>query len=457
MLMNDLFGFHRYSLLSSTEVQQTPRGRRRYGRWMVRILLINLVELTAESARGIVMPTLFLYCQSLGGTLVTMGLLTSAFSVGRLLSSFFFGWLCDRCPYRTVYLLASACGVVGNVIYLFADSKASVKILLLSRFVVGLGAGNRSVCRADVARMTSVSDRLKYMNRLSLTVFLGYALTPGIVWDIDVNFLGLSFTALTAPGLILALMNALTFGLLLCLYDESITPHDGQIMDDIEAPQPAKRETEVYEPTSKLLYLGVAVFMALNVVGRGILSIFETINVPMYLAVAQASNSASVTSQVLAASTFQFQAGLLGLFCYGAIEFAGERIAQTTWLYIGLAALGAGDAWLALRWPSPSFGEFTGAIFCIWSIGSPLLTAVSVAAFSTILGNRQQGTWMGILGSAASASRILLPLLPPLFVSFAPMFWLAAILSMLGIALLAIYQRLVLQDIVQWRVKQVRH
>ncbi|RHZ28177.1 hypothetical protein DYB31_011992, partial [Aphanomyces astaci] len=162
------------------------------------------------------------------------------------------------------------------------------------------------------------------------------------------------------------------------------------------------RSSSTYELPTNLVYIGVGVFMVLIIIGRGILSIFETINVPLYLGVTGYSNANAVAS----AASFQFNMGLLGLLSYLAIEVFRHKIADT----------------------------------------APLITAVSVAAFSKILGSRQQGTWMGILGSTASVSRIVLPLLPALFATFSPMFLISLVMAVVGIVLLVWYERLVNDD-----------
>ncbi|KAF0714075.1 hypothetical protein As57867_004044, partial [Aphanomyces stellatus] len=418
--------------LSPTATAVAPR--RKY-QWMFQMFLVNFIEFAAESSRGIVMPTIFLYCQSLGGTLVDMGLLTSVFSVGRLVSSFIFGWMCDRYTFRTVYLLSSGLGILGNIVYLFADPHvlSSLNVLLISRFLIGFGAGNRSVCRADVAKMTTVDQRLKYMTILCMVVFLGYALTPGVgavLVGVDKHIFGLHLHALTAPGFILAVLNSITFVLMLFFYDESINYED-----EPEATPKAHRAiispASSYELPLNLVYWGVGVFIVLNIIGRGILSVFETINVPLYLEVTGFSNSTAVES----AASFQFNMGLLGLGAYLAIEIFRHSITDTMWLLVGLSALLLGNGLLLVLSPL-DFNEFAIGIFFIWSVGSPFVTAVSVAAFSKILGSRQQGTWMGILGSTASVSRIILPLLPALFSTFTPMFLINVIMCAMGIALL---------------------
>uniref|UniRef100_K3X227 Major facilitator superfamily (MFS) profile domain-containing protein n=1 Tax=Globisporangium ultimum (strain ATCC 200006 / CBS 805.95 / DAOM BR144) TaxID=431595 RepID=K3X227_GLOUD len=162
----------------------TPSPRhRRLTRWYVNMFLINFVEFSAESSRGVVLATLFLYNKSLGGDLAFMGLLTSVFSVGRLISSTVFGWMCDRYSFKFVYLVSSGICLVGNLIYLLADAHVanSLWVLAVSRFMVGFGARNRSVCRANVAAMTTINQRLKYLTILATVVFLGYALTQDSV------------------------------------------------------------------------------------------------------------------------------------------------------------------------------------------------------------------------------------------------------------------------------------
>ncbi|OQR87159.1 Major Facilitator Superfamily (MFS) [Achlya hypogyna] len=414
---------------------------KRLWQWRLKMVLINLVEFSAESSRGVVMPTLFLYTQSLGGGLYEMGLLTSVFSVGRLISSTVFGWLCDRYSFRFVYVVSSAIGLLGNIVYLFADLHVynCVHVLLVSRFLVGFGAGNRSVCRANVAAITHVDQRLKYMTILAMVVFLGYALTPGlggIMNNIDFTIAGLHIHKLTAS------MNLATIMLMFVAWDEDIGLRDAP---DV-SPTPFGKKSKVANTNTalpdRLVYWGVFVFMTLNVVARGILSIFETVNVPLFIDVTGHTNATAVA----AASTFQFNMGLLGLFAYLAIEIWRHAITDVMWLLIGFGALALGNLVLILDMASMSYTELAIGIFFVWSVGSPLTTAVCVAAFSKILGSRQQGTWMGLLGSAASVSRIIMPLLPALFSTFTPLFWLNFALCVASIGLLVWYDAIVKRE-----------
>ncbi|KDO31786.1 hypothetical protein SPRG_03706 [Saprolegnia parasitica CBS 223.65] len=435
-----------YAAVPALSVPEYSPEKRR-GRWLYQMALVNLVEFAAESSRGIILPTLFLYTQSFGGDLYEMGLLTSVFSVGRLISSTVLGWMCDRYSFRFVYLFSSFLGVVGNIIYVLADNPTfdPIYVLLVSRFIVGFGAGNRSVCRANVAAMTHVSQRLKYLTILGMVVFLGYALTPGLgglMAGTHFSIFGAKINELTAPGLVLAILNLITMVLMFFTFDDSIGSGDAPDVSPkrTKSQRLAELDEDTVDLPQSLIYWGIFVFMLLNMLTRGMLAIFETINVPFFLQVTGHSSSQAI----MAASTFQFNLGLLGLFSYGAIELWRNAISDVLWLLLGFAAGALGN--FVLLWnvsPDWAYTQMTVGVLFVWSICSPLTTAVCVVAFSKILGTRQQGTWMGLLGSAASVSRIIMPLLPALFSSFKPVFWINFVVSVACIGLLFWYDKLV--------------
>jgi MFS transporter, ceroid-lipofuscinosis neuronal protein 7 len=430
------------------DFQPSPRNtsERRTTRWLVNMVLINFVEFAAESSRGVVLPTLFLYTTSLGGDLAFMGFLTSVFSVGRLISSTVFGWMCDHYSFKFVYIVSSGICLVGNLIYLLADEQVSnsLTVLAVSRFLVGFGAGNRSVCRANVAAMTTVHQRLKYLTILAAVVFLGYALTPGLgslVAGIDTVVLGVPLNKYTCPGMILVVLNALTILSMITTFDEDISIHDGP-------PESPREEGEarntLSDPTTlpaHIVKAGAAVFIFLNFNARGILSVFETVNIPLFLRVT-GSDPTSLDA-VVTASDFQFYLGLLGLVSYFSIEHWRHSLTDVNWVQTGFFTLAVGNLLLVIAPASMSFPRLLTAELFVWSIGCPITTAVVLAAFSKLLGGRPQGTLMGLLGSAASVSRIILPLLPAAIPSMTPVFWINIVLCLVSMACLAWFSRLV--------------
>ena len=351
-----------------------------------------------------------------------MGILTAVFSIGRFLSSLLFGWMCDGYSFKSVYILSSIICVAGNVLYLMADVHVahSRTLLAFSRFVVGFGAGNRSVCRANVAAMTSVHARLRYITILSTVVFLGYALTPGVGsyvahWDFFVTFVHIN--KFTAPGLLLIFLNAGTLLAIIALYDESVSSEHAPLDSAQVTLQVLTKPTAVPE---RLVYQGLAVFIILNFNARGILSVFETVNVPLYLQVT--GQDPGSQSAVIRASTYQFYLGCLGLLSYLSILIFRHRITDVNWLQIGFTAMAVGNIILSIEPSRMDLDQFTVGEILVWSIGCPLTAAVVVATFSKILGGRPQGTLMGLLGAAGSVSRMVLPLLPAVVTSYSPLF-----------------------------------
>ncbi|KAE8895335.1 hypothetical protein PF005_g894 [Phytophthora fragariae] len=424
---------------------QSP-PQRRLSQWYTNMFMINFLEFATESSRGIVLPTLFLYTSSLGGDLAFMGFINALFSVGRLLSSTAFGWMCDRYSFRSVYLISTFICLVGNVIYLIADEHmaGSLTALAASRFIVGFGGGNRSVCRADVASITTINQRLPYLTILVGVVFLGYALTPGLgslVAETDLLFCGVHFNKFTSPSMILVVLNVLTIFGILTVYDDNVTVHDGPEEEEVEGEPTSNTLNNPTLMPDRIVHIGVGVFIFLNFNARGILSVFETVNVPLFIA-ATDSDPESV-SAVVDASNFQFYLGLLGLLSYFSIEFFRHKIRDENWVHLGFAMVLAGNVLLALVPENMTFTQLSLAEFLVWSVGCPISTTVVLAAFSKLLGGRPQGTLMGLLGSTACISRSVLPLLPAVVSTLEPVFWINIVLCASSIVLLWWYTGLV--------------
>ena len=126
--------------------QQQADSRRRQA-WYGNQMFLNMVELGSEGARGLVLPSMYMYQARLGGSTQFMCLLVAAFSLGRVISSTCLGMMCDRHGMRSTYVVALAISMVGNALYALSDvgCLGSKYALLVARFVVGFGAGNRAV------------------------------------------------------------------------------------------------------------------------------------------------------------------------------------------------------------------------------------------------------------------------------------------------------------------------
>ncbi|TMW62550.1 hypothetical protein Poli38472_005168 [Pythium oligandrum] len=451
------------------EAERAPRHHpERLRAWYAHIALISVAEFAAEASRGLVLPTLFSYCKALGGDLVFMGFLTSLFSGGRFVSSLLFGWLSDRVSFKTMYYVSAIFAILGNLLYILPHSPVihSKTLLAVSRFLVGFGAGNRSVCRANIAALTRVDQRLQYFTMLATVVFLGYALTPGIggvFGDIDVQ-IGIEyfqFNRFTAPGYILIILNLFTMAMNAYVYDPSITREDAPgphakatpRLDEAPVDSPALHQSSQQSTISdRMVAIGIVVFIFQNFNTRGILSVFETVNVPLYLRVIGQTNarSAEAVSTTTEAATFYFIVGLLGLVSYATVQVLRRRVSDERFLLFGFFVLMVGNALLLVLCvlmdsaeapTETNFNLFVVAEIFVWSIGCPLTSAVVVSAFSKVLGTRPQGALMGLFGSSASIARMIMPFLPGVLPSWSWLFSVNMVLCGISMVILGLYLR----------------
>jgi len=244
------------------------------------------------------------------------------------------------------------------------------------------------------------------------------------VSELNFWFLGVHINKYTAPAAVLMLLNALTIIGMYTIFDSEIDRNDGP--EDDVSPRTRKNSNAVTGLPENLVKMGLVIFMVLNFNARGVLSIFETINTKLYLeATGQSADSNLAAKQ---SSMYLFYLGLVGLVTYFAIHRLRNKISDVHWVFTGFSMLAIGNVLLSFNSAEIGMVRLTMAEVLIWSIGSPICTAVVVAAFSKILGGRPQGTAMGLLGSSASVSRIVLPLVPALLTSFTPLFIFDAVL-----------------------------
>ena len=125
--------------------------------WSKNFILIFLSNLLMAFAFNLLMPTIPIYLtEQLGIEASRVGIVLSSYTLGILLIRPFSGFLVDTLPRKRLYLLAVA--FFGAVFfgYLFA---ATVALLVLVRFIHGLGWGLSSVASNTIAIDVIPSER----------------------------------------------------------------------------------------------------------------------------------------------------------------------------------------------------------------------------------------------------------------------------------------------------------
>ncbi|XP_066459568.1 major facilitator superfamily domain-containing protein 8-like isoform X2 [Eleutherodactylus coqui] len=107
---------------------------------------------------AVILPTVWMYLQSLNAQPFFLGLVLSAFSLTELLSGPLFGYWSDRTgKTKRVILLSNCFEIAGNFMYFVGISKW---FLLGSRLVAGVGAGSGASIFGYLTRSSSSKDRV---------------------------------------------------------------------------------------------------------------------------------------------------------------------------------------------------------------------------------------------------------------------------------------------------------
>ncbi|XP_073445317.1 major facilitator superfamily domain-containing protein 8-like isoform X1 [Dendrobates tinctorius] len=119
---------------------------------------IGLIFLLSGIEYAVILPTVWLYLQSLDAQPFFLGLVLSAFSLTELLSGPVFGYWTDRTgKTKNVILLSNCFEIAGNFMYFVGISKW---FLLGSRLVAGVGAGAGASIFGYLTRCSSSKDRV---------------------------------------------------------------------------------------------------------------------------------------------------------------------------------------------------------------------------------------------------------------------------------------------------------
>ncbi|KAL0225074.1 hypothetical protein RCL1_002986 [Eukaryota sp. TZLM3-RCL] len=176
---------------------------------------------------GVVMPSIFSYVQSLGGTEIQFGTIVAGFSLGTFLGSPILGMWYNRRSLReslsgSLLICVFCCllyAIAGNLFHLF-----------LSRFILGIGSGSIAIIRAYLSEVTSQSQRTSVNTWVNALQILGIVVGPscGIIFSrMKFTLFGaVKFTELSSPGYFCAILFLLAFYLVRKSFSNTKTVHD---------------------------------------------------------------------------------------------------------------------------------------------------------------------------------------------------------------------------------------
>ncbi|KAN0011999.1 hypothetical protein ACTFIU_000218 [Dictyostelium citrinum] len=430
----------------------------KYSKYFYNICIVFLVLFLSESARGVVLPSTPFYVNNVGGGPIFLGIVVSSFSVGRFISTILLGYLSSKLKYRKVFIGSVAICIVGSILYCFAYLDNGVTgrvVLVISRFLLGFGAGTLSAVRAYIAEISTPKERTTYIARASAVQFFGFAITPII--GSTLQFLPpffiippVSVNTLTSPGWFLTIFNSVLLLILIFKFSNPIKSNlpiseiqieksssdikliiekdknettidcsssDSSISSSDTSNLIKTRKTSIGNDQKSLIKIliedrntlkNLIVFIILNFLVRGILGIFETLGTPIYLLLLNDYDDGS-------AGYYFGGMGIVGILILLGISYISKReLINELWILItGCIIIVIGCAICITS--DLGWAKFTIGSLLIWGFGYPLAQTIIVSMFSKTLsssvGKASQGTLMGVIGMAGSLGRIVGPLI----------------------------------------------
>jgi len=122
-----------------------------------------------------ILPLIPFYASRMGANGAMLGVILASFAVAQLVSAPGWGRFSDRYGRRPAILVGLLVSSAAYVVFAFTDT---LPLLLISRFVQGVGGGTVGVLQAYVADSMRESDRAKSLGWLSAATSLGVVVGP---------------------------------------------------------------------------------------------------------------------------------------------------------------------------------------------------------------------------------------------------------------------------------------
>ena len=176
------------------------------------MLIIFLVTFIGLMGFGIILPLFPFYAERLGASPEVITLTMAVFSMGQFIASPFWGRLSDSIGRKKVLIISLIGSSISYVMLAFAET---LTMVIISRILSGLMAGNISIAFAYVADITDEENRSAGLGKVSAALGLGFMTGPaigGFLAGNDIENANYVLTALAGAGInIIALIGAIFF------------------------------------------------------------------------------------------------------------------------------------------------------------------------------------------------------------------------------------------------------
>ena len=191
------------------------------------MLIIFCVTFIGMMGFGIILPLFPFYAERMGASPEVITLTMAAFSLGQFIAAPYWGRLSDSIGRKKTLAITLLGSGISYVILAYAPT---LTIVILSRVLSGLMAGNIAVAFAYVSDITTDENRSAGLGKVSAGLGLGFMVGPaigGMLAGNSVESANYLLTALSAAAINFIAMFAALFFLKESLDDSSKKPFEG--------------------------------------------------------------------------------------------------------------------------------------------------------------------------------------------------------------------------------------
>ena len=377
-----------------------------------------------EGAAGTLIGSLNSAAEWMGGdtvfkkTVLFGGLLSTLYSLLQFVFSPIWGALSDRLGRRRILTITLAGNALSYLLWIFA---AQFWVVVVTRLVSGMMAGNIGVASAAAADITDEKERVKGMAVVGIAIGLGFVFGPvigGLASSVQfahgtaVGSFGLN--PFSVPAAIAASLALLNFLLVVKFFPETLAP-ERRASADAKRPSVFDLATVRSSAVRRTSFANLVYQVAFTGMENTI--VFLTFALFLY----NPRDNAWL---------FRFT-GACMIFAQGLARQLVKRLGQRKVIMLGMLVASVAFVWVALiptpaagvpspAWAEPSFYAGLGLISFATGLILPSVSAL-VSLYSDA---SEQGRNLGILRSAGSLARVIGPVTAALlYFHFGSHFW----------------------------------
>lgn len=141
------------------------------------LLLMALTILIDFTGFGLVLPLLPFWAEHVGANAFGVGLIITVYALAQFLFTPVLGSLSDRFGRKPIIFTSL---LIEAVSFVFTALAGTLPLLLIARFVGGLGASNIGSAQAVVSDVTSKQERARGMGLIGAAIGLGFVIGPAL-------------------------------------------------------------------------------------------------------------------------------------------------------------------------------------------------------------------------------------------------------------------------------------